>query len=139
MQLMMLNRMYNRPSITSIHFLKDAALIESVEKSGVSVMECDLSDVHDADGLFSAVSEAMQFPEYFGGNWDALDECLGDLDWLPSSGFVLLAKGAHKAWSNNPQVMGVFTNCWLEANEYWFEQGIPFHLVFVLPEKDWKE
>ncbi|EBH9555975.1 barstar family protein [Salmonella enterica subsp. enterica serovar Agona] len=129
----------NKASTTSVHFVNDAVLRDSVEKAGVSVMESDLSNVHDADDLFSAVSEAMQFPEYFGGNWDALDECLGDLDWLPNSGFVLLAKGAHKAWSNNPQVMGMFTNCWLEANEYWFEQGIPFHLVFVLPEKDWKE
>lgn len=129
------NLQLNRASIASIHFAKDFVPRDDVEKLGVSVMESDLSNIHDADGLFSAVSEAMQFPEYFGRNWDALDECLGDLDWLPNSGVVLLAKGAHKAWSNNPQVMGMFTNCWLEANEYWFEQGMPFHLVFLLSEQ----
>ncbi|BBM27978.1 hypothetical protein OIPHN330_58790 (plasmid) [Citrobacter freundii] len=126
----------NKPSITSIHFIKDADLKDCGEKSVIRVMEGDLSNVRNADELLSVVSEAMQFPDYFGGNWDALDECLSDLDWLPESGFVFLAKGASKAWSNNPQVMGMFTNCWLEANEYWFEQGIPFHLVFVLPEHE---
>jgi len=32
----------------------------------------------------------MHFPDYFGSNWDALDECLADLDWLDLPGYVLL-------------------------------------------------
>jgi len=33
--------------------------------------------------LFDEISAAFQFPCYFGENWDALDECLNDIDWLP--------------------------------------------------------
>lgn len=32
--------------------------------------------------LLSLIAESLMFPAYFGFNWDALDECLGDLSWL---------------------------------------------------------
>lgn len=51
------------------------------------------------DGLFNEFSAALQFPYYFGENWDALDECLSDLEWIPAtSGYVLLI-------ANTPEVL----------------------------------
>jgi hypothetical protein len=31
----------------------------------------------------------LQFPDYFGDNWDALEESLRDLSWLPAGRIVL--------------------------------------------------
>jgi RNAse (barnase) inhibitor barstar len=35
--------------------------------------------------LFEAYSELLGFPDYFGRNWDACDECLRDLSWISST------------------------------------------------------
>lgn len=32
--------------------------------------------------LFSYFAAELAFPDYFGHNWDALDECMRDLSWV---------------------------------------------------------
>ena len=39
--------------------------------------------------LFHEIAAALQFPYYFGDNWNALDECLKDLEWLPAKIFII--------------------------------------------------
>ncbi len=45
--------------------------------------------------FFDECAAALQFPLYFGENWDALLDCLTDLSWLDSSALVLLLAEAH--------------------------------------------
>src|SRR5688572_31813881 len=40
-------------------------------------------------GLLDELSSGLRFPDYFGGNWDALEECIGDLSWIPPGPVVL--------------------------------------------------
>jgi hypothetical protein len=43
----------------------------------------------DTKALLSWYAEALEFPDYFGMNWDAMDECLGDLSWISERKVVL--------------------------------------------------
>ncbi|MGH3734779.1 MAG: barstar family protein [Micromonosporaceae bacterium] len=54
---------------------------------------CHLLDgrtVRDRARFFDACAETLRLPAWFGGNFDALADCLADLSWLSGQGQVLL-------------------------------------------------
>ncbi len=40
--------------------------------------------------LMNIFSESLDFPDYFGRNWDALWDCLGDFSWLSDYSVVIV-------------------------------------------------
>lgn len=119
--------------MVAVHFVLPDEIGDDLKQHvSLKVVEASIAGVDGASELFAVISSAMQFPNYFGGNWDALDECLIDLDWLPADGYVLMLREASCAWSTNPMVLGKFITAWLWAAENWAKKEVPFHLVFVM-------
>jgi RNAse (barnase) inhibitor barstar len=115
-----------------IHFVLANEIMIDFSSLEMVVSEGSVADIKTDKDLFAVIASAMQFPDYFGNNWDALDECLSDMDWLPADGYLLVLHEATKGWSRNPYVLGRFVTAWLEAAEYWIENQTPFHLVFIM-------
>jgi hypothetical protein len=49
--------------------------------------------IGDRQALFDLLAFELELPDYFGHNWDALDECLNDLAWISSRRIVLRHTG----------------------------------------------
>jgi RNAse (barnase) inhibitor barstar len=47
------------------------------------VLKIDVGQVTTRQELHSLLAEAFHFPDYYGHNWDAFDECICDVE-LPS-------------------------------------------------------
>jgi hypothetical protein len=45
--------------------------------------------VANKEALFATLATQLDFPDYFGRSWDALEECLHDLSWLPPGTVVV--------------------------------------------------
>src|SRR5260221_8444864 len=41
------------------------------------------SNIKSKEALLAMLATQFNFPDYFGENWDAFDECIRDLSWLP--------------------------------------------------------
>lgn len=88
--------------------------------------------------LFDEFAAALQFPSYFGHNWDALDECLHDLRWLNAENFILITTNApallHHDAANLPILLKVLAQTglsWSQAAPERQRPARPFHSIFV--------
>lgn len=64
--------------------------------------------ISEKEQLLSQLAQALEFPRWFGGNWDAFDELLAD-KFRYSAGHdpvVLLVESAEELWKNLPYQMG---------------------------------
>lgn len=60
------------------------------QEHGARFFYLDGTTINGKAAFLQAIANAMSFPNYFGSNWDALDDCLTDLDWLNGDRFILL-------------------------------------------------
>ncbi len=70
----------------------------------------------DKAGLLREAAAALRFPSYFGGNWDALLDCLRTLpEFLPAGGYVLAVRDSGRLLSGSPADLETFSDIVLEA------------------------
>jgi len=120
------------PSWNCVHFVSHevAAPLRS-SLPGMVTASIDGGPIEEDRQLFDYLAEALGFPDYFGRNWDAVDECLRDLSWVPGTGYVLFVDHAARLWERGARSAGALVESWLTAACEWNDEGIPFHLVFV--------
>lgn len=58
--------------------------------------------------LFREWSAALQFPYYFGFNWDAFNECVNDLDWLLVPEVIIVVANADLILRDEPDEQKIF-------------------------------
>jgi hypothetical protein len=94
-------------------------VVDAAQGSGLALARVDLRQP-----VFDAFARALAFPDWFGRNWDALEDCLTDLSWRDAAGYVLLLEGVAKEER-------VLVDVLRSAAQFWAGQGRPFFAVFV--------
>jgi len=93
------------------------------------------SSISSEEELFDHLSFELHFPDYFGRNWNALLDCLRDLDsWIPAKGYVLLYKNPKKLMTKSLADFKIFLEIVEEASEFWNSQGVRFLLIVEVNE-----
>jgi RNAse (barnase) inhibitor barstar len=76
--------------------------------------------------LFDEFAAALQFPLYFGRNWDAFDECISDLEWLPAKAYVLVISCAGSLLKMEPaNSAGLLFKILNKVSKEWADGKLP--------------
>lgn len=94
--------------------------------------------------LFAEFAQALKFPDYFGHNWDAMEECLADLEWLPAKGYVIVITDAGGVLPEDEEEYETFLEILRDAGEAWgngqagigAHRATPFHVLFAVSAQE---
>jgi Barstar (barnase inhibitor) len=78
------------------------AAARAVTLAGGVVRSLHGSAMTTEDAAFDEFARALEFPDYFGRNWDAVWDCLTDLDWLPAPAYLLVVENADRVLGGAP-------------------------------------
>ena len=92
--------------------------------------DLDVALIECGGKVLDDIARALDFPQWFGGNWDALEDSLGDLSWRAGAGHVLL----FRSYPSGDE-LGVLIDVLASVAEYWAERGKPFFAVLVDPAR----
>ncbi len=95
---------------------------------GYFVAKIDDSFIFDQKDLLDALYKACNFPEYFGFNWSALEDCLSDFSWGRAPGYVLIYDNLHML---NTYDLYQFLDIVEGAGKLWSKHNASFKLLVV--------
>jgi len=102
---------------------------EAPDLDGFEVLRIDGSTISGKDELLDTIAEGFGFPDWFGQNWDALEECLRDLDAV-NDGYALLVSDATALWAEHPRLAGTLVEVFLDAAADGSDRVVELRLVF---------
>jgi RNAse (barnase) inhibitor barstar len=107
-----------------------AALDAAAERAGLTRWTVDLAGVRTKDALLATLAERLEFPEWFGANWDALNDVLAERAWEQSQGVVLTLERCGELAHADPEAFETALEVLDSVAESCYDEDIPFW-VFV--------
>jgi hypothetical protein len=93
---------------------------------GLDAVRVDLSGCGDKAEFLARVAAALDFPAWFGGNWDAFFDCLTDLSWRPAAGYVLILEHTDDLRRDAPESLDTALAILADTAEAWRARGRTF-------------
>lgn len=105
---------------------KPSALLGDVAKAGWRTFYVDGHQIYDKASFLKAFAEALQFPNYFGNNWDAFEECIRDLP--AARGYVLLYDQVSQFALKEPEEWEVALDILAATASFWNKTDSPLYV-----------
>ena len=109
-------------------------VLATVAAWGWRAFHLDGRTIVDKPSFLSVAGVALAFPAYFGQNWDAFEEMICDLAWVPAAGYVLLYTDAYRFAGARPAEWRIALAILHRAVDEWDRVGVP---MYVLIANNW--
>ena len=107
----------------------DPAIIRTLAQNKVNLFHLPGEKIFSKAEFLKTAARVFSFPDYFGENWDAFEECLNDLDWSPLEEYIVVYDQWEAFQKADPEGFETARDILKTAVENRADQGITLHLV----------
>lgn len=84
----------------------------------------DGTTVDSKEQFLTVMAEALSFPDYFGMNWDAFEDCLTDMSaHEDAGGYLIVYDGIQTFAEEDPENFDTAVEILKDAASFWTDQG----------------
>lgn len=112
------------------------ALADAAADLDYAVARVDFAGCQGKDDALERIARGLRFPEWFGGNWDALNDSVNDLSWWPAPGYLLLIEHAGAWQSQYSEEAATLIEILNDAAQDWAKARVAFWALLPLPEAE---
>ena len=106
------------------------AFVRDCIEWGFDVIEFNGRKAQGEASYFTELAKTFEFPDYFGGNWDAVADCLTDLEWEEGDCIMVLYSAADRFAKAEPLGWKTMMEIWQRVVDHWSDLGVSLYLVF---------
>jgi RNAse (barnase) inhibitor barstar len=115
---------YSVEKSSNVRQTKKAALVNGLDYTSI-----DFKNSLDKSSFLKTVSDALQFPSYFGMNWDALNDFLTDMSWKKATGYVIVFINFNSISENMAAEVKIIKNIFDSTALYWRQNKVQFYII----------
>ena len=95
----------------------------TAKRAGFASFHVEGKNITRKEQLLNHVATAVHCPTSFGHNWDALEECLTDLEWVDAEGYVLYYDHIDGLLDAHPDQFETLVEILRDAVATWKQEG----------------
>ena len=105
-------------------------VLAAAKRANFAFFHIEGKNIARKEQLLNHVARALHFPSHFGDNWDALEDCLADMEWVDAPGYVIYYDHIDGLLAAQPDQFETFVEICRDAVGSWKADGTP--MVFLL-------
>lgn len=110
----------------------DAKAVARAAKSAeYEYFHIDGRNIARKEQLLNAMATALDLPPHFGQNWDALEECLVDMDISGGDGFLIHYDQVDALAASHPSELETLVEIFRDSVRSWQEDGTPMVVLLT--------
>lgn len=129
MPLEILKKLFDVQPPSGVYWLKSHVAVDELSKLSkahhMAFFHLEGKKIEKKEQFLNHAAVAMHFPDHFGNNWDAFEDCITDLEWIDAEGYVIYFDHTEAFAEHHESQLETVTELFQDAVTYWKGEGKP--------------